>query len=170
MTLPNCVSLLRIALIPLFTYFLLSPSRTNNVIAVSVFAALVLSDALDGFLARALNQTTTFGKYIDPLADKVLVLTALIGLVELGAASSVPVMIIAAREFAVTAWRLAAASKGVVMAADVFGKWKTALQMLAVPFLIMSWPYAGLLLWAAVALTVYSGAEYIVTTWKSVME
>ena len=170
MTAPNCISLLRIALIPLFVYFLLAPSHTNNIIAASIFAALVLTDAVDGFLARKLNAATTFGKYIDPLADKILVITALIGLVELGAVSSVPVMIIVAREFAVTAWRLAAASKGIVMAADIFGKWKAAVQMLAVPFLILSWPYGELLLWIAVVLTVYSGGEYIVKTWKGVLE
>jgi CDP-diacylglycerol--glycerol-3-phosphate 3-phosphatidyltransferase len=158
------------ALIPLFVYFLLVPSQTNKIMAASIFAALVFTDAVDGFVARKFNAVTTFGKYIDPLADKVLVITALIGLVELRTVSSVPVMIIVAREFAVTAWRLAAANKGIVIAADIFGKWKTAAQMLAVLFLILSWPYGNTLLWISVVLTVYSGAEYIIRTWKGVFE
>ena len=125
MTIPNIISLLRIAAIPLFIYFLLIPGPNYREIAAIIFVLLVFSDLIDGLWARKFKAISTFGKYIDPLADKILVITALIGLVELKGISSIPVMIIVAREFAVTAWRLAAANMNVVIAADWLGKWKT---------------------------------------------
>lgn len=168
MTIPNALSLLRIAAIPLFAYFLLTQEARCAYIAAGIFAVLVLTDAVDGYLARRLNAVTTFGKYVDPLADKILVITALIALVELGKVSSVPVAIIAAREFAVTAFRLAAVEKGKVIAANLLGKTKTVTQMAAVFFLILGWPYGEVLLWAAAALTILSGAAYIYKAWGEV--
>lgn len=168
MTIPNAISLSRIAAIPLFAAFLLLPGEQNRIIATVIFSVLVLSDAVDGYLARRLNAVSDFGKYLDPLADKVLVITALLGLIELKAVSSIPVMIIAAREFSVTAFRLEAVRKGIVIPADILGKWKTVFQMLAVFFLLLNWPYGEAILWIAVALTVISGIDYIYRSWPKV--
>lgn len=170
MTLPNALSLIRIALVPLLIFLLLVPNQDHAIYAAGLFVILVLSDWMDGFIARRFKAITTFGKYIDPLADKVLVISALIALVELRAVSSVPVMIIVAREFAVTAFRLVAVKKDLVIAADVLGKWKTAVQMLATGMLIMRWPYGEAVLWISVLLTVISGADYIVRAWKPVFK
>ncbi len=170
MTIPNVVSLSRIALIPLFIYFLLIPGPNYTIVAASFFVLLALTDAIDGYLARKLNAISTFGKYIDPLADKILVITALIGLVELNLVSSIPVMIIIAREFSVTGWRMIAVKKGLVIPAGLLGKWKTVIQMAAVFMLIMRWPYGEAALWIAVVLTVSSGIEYISRSWKKVFE
>jgi len=98
------------------------------------------------------------------------VITALLALVEGGAVSSIPVMVLAAREFAVTAFRLAAANKNLVIAADWLGKWKTALQMIAVILLILSWPYGELVLWLSVLLAMVSGIDYIYRSWEKVFE
>lgn len=168
MTIPNAITLIRIAAIPLFAAFLLLPGYQNKIIAAAIYSVLVLSDAVDGYLARRLNKVSDFGKYLDPLADKILVITALLGLIELKAVSSIPVMIIVAREFAVTAFRLEAGRKGLVIPADILGKWKTAFQMLAVFFLILSWPYGELVLWFSVILTVVSGIDYIYKSWAKV--
>ena len=170
MTIPNVISLLRIAAIPLLIYFLFIPGPESRTVAASVYVALVITDAIDGYLARRLNAVSVFGKYLDPLADKILVIVALIALVELGVVSSIPVMLIVAREFAVTAWRITAATKNVVIAAGWLGKWKTVFQMLAVFLLIIRWPYGEAVLWTAVALTIISGADYIARSWQKVFE
>jgi CDP-diacylglycerol--glycerol-3-phosphate 3-phosphatidyltransferase len=168
LTIPNVVSFLRIAAIPLFIYFLLIPGPENRIIAAAVYLVLVLSDALDGYLARKLNAISAFGKYIDPLADKILVIAALIGLVELKVISSIPVMVIIAREFTVTAFRLAAANRNIVVAASWLGKWKTVIQMTAVFLLILRLPYGVVALWIAAVVTVISGVDYIYKSWQKV--
>jgi len=168
LTLPNTLSLARIAAIPLIIYFLLVPGPNYSLIAAAFFALLCLTDLLDGYLARRLDAVSTFGKYIDPLSDKILVISVLLALIETRGVSSIPVMIIAAREFTVTAFRLAAAGENIVIAADWLGKWKTVTQMLAVMFLILSWPYAGIILWIAVLLTLISGLDYIYRSWGKV--
>ena len=168
MTIPNIISLVRIALIPLFVYLLFMPAQTFRLAAAALFSVLCLTDAIDGYLARKLNAASTFGKYIDPLSDKILVITALLGLIELKAVSSIPVMIIVAREFMVSAFRLSAAAKGIVIPAELLGKWKTVFQMAAVVFLLMGWPYADALLWIAVILTVLSGIDYMARSWSKV--
>jgi len=168
LTVPNIISLLRIALIPLFVALLLVPSIENRIAASIIFALLAASDALDGYLARRLNAVSVFGKFIDPLADKILVISALLALIELNAASSIPVMIIVAREFIVTAFRLSAAGKGVVIPAEILGKLKTVMQMAAVLWLMLVWPYGTVVLWIAVLMTVISGVDYLCRSWGKV--
>jgi len=161
LTVPNLITLFRIALIPLFVFFLLfSGLIYANYIAAGIFAFLALSDAVDGILARKLKQESDLGKFLDPLADKFLVVVALIGLVELRIASSIPVMILIAREFSVMGMRVHVALKNVNVGASQLAKLKTVLQMIAVLMLILYIPYGILVLWVAVIVSVVSGLEY----------
>jgi len=157
--LPNLITIGRILLIPLFLYFLLT---IQPVFAAVLFLLLALTDALDGFLARKLGQISDLGKFLDPIADKVLVISALIGLVEIRFIPALPVILIVARDFIVSAVRLSAAKEGQVIAASPLGKIKTVLQVLAVFMLILNLPYAGPVLWFAVLLTLISGVDYLV--------
>jgi len=159
LTAANAVTFGRIALIPLFVIVLLDK---RPLWAAGLFLILALSDALDGILARYLKQTSDLGAYLDPLADKILVICALLGLIQLGLAPAVPVMLIVAREFAVSGFRILAAKEGRLMAASNFGKWKTVSQILAVLMLILNLPYALWVLWLAVLLTILSGVDYYV--------
>ncbi|MEK7377092.1 MAG: CDP-diacylglycerol--glycerol-3-phosphate 3-phosphatidyltransferase [Candidatus Margulisiibacteriota bacterium] len=161
MTTANQITIARILLIPLFVYFLLAQSLTgSNVIAAALFLALCLSDALDGFLARKLNQVSELGKLLDPLADKILVLGALLVFVELGRLPSWVVLIVVSRDFLVMGIRVWAAKEGRIIAASPAGKWKTALQMAAVFFLILNWPIGYLFFWISFLLCLASGWDY----------
>ncbi len=167
MNLPNKLTLLRIIAIPVFIVVLLMGHRY---IATVIFIAAALTDMLDGHIARKYNMVTNFGKLMDPLADKLLVMSALLLLVQLGNVAGWMAVVILAREFAVTGLRQVAASEGIVIAAGVTGKVKTILQMIAIPLLLLdNWPgcYIGMpldqiFLWAAVIMTIISGTEYIV--------
>jgi len=133
MNLPNKLTALRVLLVPFFIFFLLSDYICNNLIcALGVFILASITDMLDGKIARKSGQITDFGKFLDPLADKILVLSALVCFVEMGLISSVPVIIILAREFIVTSVRLVASSKGKVIAANIFGKLKTCVQIISI--------------------------------------
>jgi len=161
LNLPNSVTFLRVLFIPLLVYFLLTPQILHgNIIAVVVFAIVAASDALDGYLARRLKQETVIGKFMDPLADKILVISALLCLVEIRWVSSIPVIIIIVRDMAVIGLRLAASSSGKIIAADTLGKYKAALLDVAVVMLILNLPYGNLVLWLGVVLAVISGIEY----------
>ncbi len=161
MTIPNLITLSRIALIPLFVFFLLfSGSVYGNYIAAGIFAFLALSDAVDGIIARKLNQVSNLGKFLDPLADKFLVIVALLGLTELRIISSIPAMIIVSREFAVMGLRVHVALKNINVPASQMAKLKTVLQMIAVLMLMLYIPYGTLVLWLAVIVSVVSGLEY----------
>ena len=163
MNLPNSVTFLRILLIPLLVYILLSPHIPyGNIIAVVIFGIVAASDALDGYLARKLKQETIVGKLFDPLADKILVISALLCMVEIGRVPSVPVILIIARDLAVSGLRMAASSSGKIIAADKLGKYKAALLDVAVGILILNWPYGNLVLWLGVILAVVSGIDYFV--------
>ncbi len=127
MNLPNKLTLLRVILVPFYVFFMLTDIVPfSPVIALAIFAAASATDALDGHIARSSNLVTTFGKFLDPLADKVLVVSALMCMVERGVIGSVPVIIIVAREFMVSGLRLVTANEGVVVAAGIWGKLKTA--------------------------------------------
>jgi CDP-diacylglycerol--glycerol-3-phosphate 3-phosphatidyltransferase len=163
LNLPNSVTFLRILLIPLLVYFLLSPHIPyGNIIAVAIFVVVAASDALDGYLARKLKQETVVGKLFDPIADKLLVISALLCLVEIGRVSSIPVILIIARDFAVSGLRMAASSSGKIIAADKLGKYKAALLDVAVAILILNWPYGNLILWLGAILAVVSGVDYFI--------
>lgn len=177
MNLPNKLTLLRIAMIPVFLFFLMTSFFDYSVyVALAVFIAAAITDSLDGRIARARGLVTDFGKFADPLADKILVLSALIGFIELGYLSSIPVIIIIAREFMVTGLRIVAIGSGKVIAAGFSGKLKTVIQMVVIIMLMFMAPFracwfgfeviAQIGIWAMVAITVYSGAEYIIQNWS----
>ena len=174
MNLPNKLTIFRVILIPFFIIALLVPGiPAGNWIARAIFIAASLTDLLDGKIARKYNLVTNFGKFMDPLADKLLVCSALICLVELSRIPSWMVVIIIAREFTISGFRLIAADNGVVIAASYWGKFKTTFQMIAVCLMIANIPVLSLLTtvitWIAVILTVVSLVDYLVKN-KDVMK
>jgi CDP-diacylglycerol---glycerol-3-phosphate 3-phosphatidyltransferase len=160
---PNVLTLLRILAVPVLVVALLDETPDGDVIAAAVFALAALTDGLDGYIARRREEVTTFGKLMDPLADKLLVIAALISLVSLNRLDAWIAMVIIAREIAVTGLRSLAAEQGVVIAASWLGKLKTLLQVAAIICLIAFDPspvWVDVLLYVAVAVTVISGADY----------
>ncbi len=170
MNLANRITLFRIFLVPIFMFFLLIQiGDYGTYIAVAIFIIAAATDGLDGYIARKKKQVTNFGKFIDPLADKLLVTAALISLIELNQLSSWVVMIIISREFVVTSLRIIAVSEGVVIAASMWGKIKTTTQIIAIiamlinlPFSILGIPLENIIMLIAVIFTVFSGVEYLV--------
>ena len=163
LNLPNVLTVARIIAVPVIVVALLGETPNGDVVAAIVFALAALTDGLDGYLARSRDAVTTFGKLMDPIADKLLIVAALISLVSLGRLAAWVAMVIIAREFAVTALRAIAIEQGVVISASWLGKAKTILQVAAV-FALIIWEPAplavDLLVYAAVAVTVISGADY----------
>lgn len=167
LNIPNLLTLLRIVLIPAILYFVLVPGSYNGTIAFVLFALAALSDAADGFFARAQKGETNLGKFADPIADKILIISVLLAFVQLHEISSVPVIIIIAREFLVTGLRTVISSQGVVLGASLWGKLKTISQI-GLVFVLLSqsalrWDADGvkaILIPAVVAVTVISGIEY----------
>jgi CDP-diacylglycerol--glycerol-3-phosphate 3-phosphatidyltransferase len=159
---PNVLTVLRILLVPVLVVALLGETPNGDLWAAVVFAAASLTDMLDGYLARSRNAITTFGKLMDPIADKLLIIAALVALVSLERVAAWVAMVIIAREFAVTALRMAATSQGVVISASFFGKLKTCFQIAMVMALILAdgGIWVDLLVYATVAVTVASGADY----------
>ncbi len=169
LNLPNALALFRIALAPLMLWFLVD--RDNTIFAtwhpswLDYFAGLIfviasVTDFFDGFIARSWNQMTKLGGILDPLADKMLMLAGFLGLMAIDRASAWAVFLILSREFFITGLRVVAIGEGKDVASTMAGKIKTVVQMIAIGFLIMNWPFATALLWLAVALTIYSGYEY----------
>jgi CDP-diacylglycerol---glycerol-3-phosphate 3-phosphatidyltransferase len=163
LNLPNTLTVLRILLVPVVVVALLDETPNGDAIAAGVFALAAFTDSLDGYIARQRNAVTTFGKLMDPIADKLLIAAALIALVSLDRLAAWIAMVIIAREFAVTGLRLVAAERGVVIQASWLGKAKTILQVAAIICLIAVDPAplgVDLLVYAAVAATVISGIDY----------
>ncbi|MDO4462947.1 MAG: CDP-diacylglycerol--glycerol-3-phosphate 3-phosphatidyltransferase [Bacillota bacterium] len=174
MNLPNKLTIFRVILIPFFIVFLLVPiTPVDKWIALAIFIIASLTDLLDGKIARKYGLVTNFGKFMDPLADKLLVCSALICLIELDRIPSWMVIVIIAREFIISGFRLVAADNGVVIAASYWGKFKTTFQMVAVCLLIADIEALGLftqiVLWIAVILTVVSLVDYLIKN-KNVMK
>ena len=167
MNLPNKLTVLRVILVPFFVVFLLLSKTTESMkwIALVLFIVASLTDFLDGYLARSRNLVTTFGKFMDPLADKVLTISGMICLIELGRIPSWIVVIIVAREFIISGFRLIATEHGIVIAANYWGKWKTTFQMIMIILMIINIPALQLVttivMWIALALTIISLATYI---------
>jgi CDP-diacylglycerol--glycerol-3-phosphate 3-phosphatidyltransferase len=154
----NVITILRIALIPLIITLLL---KGFSLIAFALFLTAALSDWLDGYLARRLNQTSDFGKNFDPVADKILVIGILGTLVLIGQVSWAPFLIIVIREAAIVGFRIKKTNEGHVFGALFLGKAKTVAQLVAVGMLILKLPCAAEALWIAVGLSVVSGIEYV---------
>ena len=177
MNLPNKLTVMRVILIPFFVAALLwdgGDSDGMRILSAAIFIIASLTDMLDGKIARKYNLVTNFGKFMDPLADKLLVCSALICLIELGQLPAWVVIIIISREFIISGFRLVAADNGIVIAASYWGKFKTVFQMTAVILLIFNIPSLALLtnivLAVAVVLTVVSLADYIVKNRKVLTE
>ncbi len=167
MNLPNKLTILRIMSIPVFIVLLLNEFYYSSGI---IFIAASLTDMLDGHIARKYDLISNFGKIMDPLADKLLVTSAMLCLVELGQIKAWMVIVILSREFLITGLRAVAAGEGIIIAAGIWGKIKTVLQMVSLSIILLrDWPFtlftdfpAGMsLLWLAVLVTIYSGAEYV---------
>src|SRR4051794_35563258 len=162
LNLPNLLTLLRILLVPVLVVALID-TTSSSWLAAGVFAAASLTDAIDGYIARARKQVTTFGKLMDPVADKLLIIAALVVLVGQDRIPGWIAMVIIAREFAVTVTRMAATGQGVVISANWWGKAKTIVQVAAIFFAIGFDPTpvaVDALLYVAVAITVISGIDY----------
>jgi CDP-diacylglycerol---glycerol-3-phosphate 3-phosphatidyltransferase len=164
LNLPNVLTLLRILLVPVLVVALTTETEGGDAIAAAVFAIAAFTDGLDGYIARTRQSITTFGKVMDPVADKLLIAAALISLVSLERLAAWVAMVIIAREFAVSGLRIAAGQQGVVIPASPLGKLKTIVQVVAVLALIAAndahaaWVLA--LVYAMVLVTVVSGADY----------
>ncbi|NCU32911.1 MAG: CDP-diacylglycerol--glycerol-3-phosphate 3-phosphatidyltransferase [Candidatus Moranbacteria bacterium] len=163
MNLPNKLTVLRVIMVPFFVVFYL---KNFYLLALVLFILASFTDYLDGYIARKQKLITNFGKLMDPLADKILVYSALCCMVEKGIVPGWMLSVILAREFAVAGMRTVAASEGIVIAAGMSGKIKTVLQMIAIPLLILNQPQeiataAQIFLWASLIMTVVSGIEYI---------
>ena len=169
MTTANIISIVRILIIPVFIVFALLPVSWAAYVAVGLFIVASLTDWVDGYIARKYNQVTTFGKFLDPLADKLLVIAAVVVLIERGGMGSVPAFIIIARELIVTSLRIVAMGEGIVIAAQKSGKWKTFIQMVGI--VVLFTPIAGIMIgditslgtivvWIMAAITIISGIEY----------
>ena len=168
MNLPNKLTILRVIMIPFFVLALLyngGENQTLRYVAAAIFIIASLTDMLDGKIARKYNLVTTFGKFMDPLADKLLVCSALICLVELKELPAWMVIVIISREFIISGFRLVASDNGVVIAASYWGKFKTTFQMIAVVLLIVGIPALSMVttavVWIALILTVISLVDYI---------
>ena len=168
---PNILAFIRILIAPFMFWVIITPEffteQGIHITWVYYFAALLfvlasITDFFDGYIARQLDQITLLGQILDPLADKMLTIGAFLALMVMGDASAWAIYIIIVRELFITGLRTVAVAENIDVSASMAGKVKTVVQMIAIGFLIMHWPFATLLLWFAVALTLYSGAEYII--------
>ena len=168
MTLPNKLTIARVIMIPFFVVFMLTGwgGSASKWISLAIFIIASLTDLLDGHIARKHNLVTNFGKFMDPLADKLLVCAAMICLVEMGKIPSWIVIIIISREFIISGFRLIASDNGRVIAASYWGKFKTTFQMIMICLMIADIPVLSILtaivMWVALVLTVVSLIDYLV--------
>ena len=168
MNLPNKLTVLRVIMVPFFVFFILTDvgGAANKWIALIIFCVASLTDMLDGKIARARNLVTNFGKFMDPLADKLLVCSAMICLITTGQLASWIVIIIIAREFIISGFRLVASDNGIIIAASYWGKFKTVAQMAMIIVLIADFGgiftmIGNVLIWVSLILTVVSLIDYV---------
>ena len=169
MNLANKLTMLRVFMIPVFLVVLfLAPEPVNRYVAVIIFIVASLTDMLDGKIARKYNLVSNFGKFMDPLADKLLVMAALVSMVALKDLAAWVVIVILAREFTITGFRTLAMEANIVMAASWWGKVKTTVQMIMIPVVLLNLPFAMMpmvetvLIYLSVFFTIFSGADYII--------
>jgi CDP-diacylglycerol--glycerol-3-phosphate 3-phosphatidyltransferase len=169
MNLPNKITLFRVIIIPVFLVLMLCPNIPNGqIFAAFVFTVASCSDFIDGYLARKYNLVTNFGKFMDPLADKLLVCSALVCFVEYSLVPAWMVIVIIAREFIISGFRLVASDNGLVLAASYWGKFKTATQMILCVLLIVNLDHPVInvieqvFLWVALILTIISLLDYLI--------
>lgn len=184
MNLPNRLSMLRICMIPFFVVFALTNAFWAQLLAVIIYVIACVTDALDGHIARSRGLVTNFGKFMDPIADKLLVMSALIVLVSQGRMPAWICILMLAREFLISGFRLVAVESGVVIAAGKLGKIKTVFQMISTICLLLFVPvadssavlgnagviFANILMYIALFFTVWSGADYIIRNRKCIAD
>lgn len=188
--LANRITLARISLVPIVMFFLLvrldlgkftffgHHTSVSDLIAALIFIIAAITDGLDGYIARSRKMVTNFGKFLDPLADKLLISAVLISLVEMGRLDAWVAIVIISREFAVTGLRLVAAANGTIIAASNLAKWKTAFQIIAVvslvldnfPFYVFDFRFDLLMVYAMVIITVWSGIDYFIKNKQAIQE
>lgn len=174
LNLPNKITIFRIFLLPLLVVFLITPSKIASFLAALIFGLASFTDWLDGHIARSTNQVTTFGKLMDPIADKLLLIAALVPLVEMGRASGWIVVVIICREFAVSGLRILNSHQGIVIPASDLGKYKMAAMITSIILLILnyhiffiSFQFLGtVVLWIALILSIVSGIDYFIRSWS----
>lgn len=179
LNLPNFITLFRILLIPVFIILFINPTEDRSLSAAVIFVVAAMTDLLDGYVARRTGQVTRLGKLLDPIADKLLVLSALILLVNVDRVSALVAILLIAREVAVTGIRAIAAGEGMIISAETTGKYKMALQVVAITMLILEgtevseWGnlhLAGIVtLYLSLVLGYVSGGQYILSFWKQVV-
>ena len=176
---PNVLTLLRILLIPIFIILFVNPTPDQSLAAAIIFAVAAVTDMLDGYIARRTGQVTKLGKLLDPIADKLLVLSALILLMNVERVSALVVLLIVGRELAVTGIRAIAAGEGMIIPAETTGKYKMALQVVAIILLILEGTGLAVLgnlhlagiftLYISLVLGYISGGQYVWSFWKQVV-
>lgn len=175
--LPNTITMLRISFIPVLFLLLLSPDQTMSLVMAGLFIAVSFTDLLDGYIARRYNIVTTMGKFLDPIADKLVINTAMILMIPIGRIPAWVVAIVVIRDFAVDGIRNIASSEGHIISASWLGKQKTLCQVFAVSALMIHYPFLGAdahvvgttILYLALFLSVYSGLDYLVKFYRHVI-
>jgi CDP-diacylglycerol--glycerol-3-phosphate 3-phosphatidyltransferase len=175
--LPNLLTFSRLLLIPIFVLLFSQPTPERSLAAATVFGIAAITDLLDGYLARRRSEVTRLGRLLDPIADKLLVISGLILLVEFQRVSAIVAILMIAREVAVTGIRAISAAEGIVLSAETIGKYKMTAQVLAILFLIVAdsvdpeWKFyaiGNVLLYSALMLGLISGAKYLFTCWRQI--
>jgi CDP-diacylglycerol--glycerol-3-phosphate 3-phosphatidyltransferase len=177
LNLPNTITMLRIGIIPVLFLLLLSPGPTESLIIAGIFVVAALTDVLDGYIARRYQIVTTMGKFLDPIADKLIVNTAMILMIPLGRIPAWIVAVIIIRDFTVDGIRTIASSEGVIIQSSRLAKQKTLCQIFAVTALMIHYPFLGadahlvgiVILYVALFLTLYSGLDYLMKFFKVVV-
>lgn len=175
---PNRITISRVSIIPVLFFLLLSPGRTGSLVIAALFVIAALTDLLDGYLARKYKIVTVMGKFLDPIADKLIVNTAMILMIPIGRISAWIVAIIIIRDFIVDGVRAIASSEGVVIQASNLGKQKTLCQVIAVTALMIHYPILGLdahmigtvIIYLALVLSVYSGVNYFAKFYREIVK
>lgn len=174
LNLPNTITLARISVVPFLFFLLMSPGPFWSLVLAALFVIASITDLLDGFIARKYNLITTMGKFLDPLADKLIVNTAMILMIPIGRIDAWIVVMIIMRDLIVDGIRSIASSEGIYIQASVLGKQKTLAQIIAVTALMIHYPFFGLdahfvgtvILYVALLLTIYSGLDYFVKFYR----
>jgi CDP-diacylglycerol--glycerol-3-phosphate 3-phosphatidyltransferase len=176
LNLPNAITMLRIGIIPVLFFLLQSPGPTGSLVIACIFVVAALTDLLDGYIARRYQIVTTMGKFLDPIADKLVVNTAMILMIPLGRIPAWIVAIIIIRDFTVDGIRTIASSEGIIIGSSRLAKQKTLCQVVAVTALMIHYPFMGadahlvgiVILYVALFLTLYSGLDYLMKFFKEV--
>jgi CDP-diacylglycerol--glycerol-3-phosphate 3-phosphatidyltransferase len=177
LNLPNAITMLRIGIIPVLFFLLLSPDSTGSLVIACIFVIAALTDLLDGYIARRYQIVTTMGKFLDPIADKLVVNTAMILMIPIGRIPAWIVAIIIIRDFTVDGIRTIASSEGIIIGSSRLAKQKTLCQVVAVTALMIHYPFLGAdahlvgiaILYVALFLTLYSGLDYLVKFFKEIL-